>query len=35
MVSVGCEPDEMGIAPVFVVPKLLELNGSTMDDIGL
>ena len=35
MVSVGCEPDEMGIGPVFAVPKLLKLNGLTMDDIGL
>ncbi|MFT6733112.1 MAG: acetyl-CoA C-acetyltransferase [Polaribacter sp.] len=35
MVSVGCEPDEMGIGPVFAVPKLLELNGLSMDDIGL
>jgi len=35
MVSVGCEPDEMGIGPVFAVPKLLELNGLTMNDIGL
>ena len=31
----GCEPDEMGIGPVFAVPKLLEKNGLTMDDIGL
>jgi acetyl-CoA C-acetyltransferase len=31
----GCEPDEMGIGPVFAVPKLLERNGLTMDDIGL
>lgn len=31
----GCEPDEMGIGPVFAVPKLLQRNGLTMDDIGL
>jgi acetyl-CoA C-acetyltransferase len=31
----GCEPDEMGIGPVFAVPKLLKRNGLTMDDIGL
>ncbi len=31
----GCEPDEMGIGPVFAIPKLLERAGLTMDDIGL
>jgi acetyl-CoA C-acetyltransferase len=31
----GCEPDEMGIGPVFAVPKLLERTGLRMDDIGL
>ena len=31
----GCEPDEMGIGPVFAVPKLLKRNGLKMDDIGL
>jgi len=31
----GCEPDEMGIGPIFAVPKLLERNGLTMDDIDL
>jgi acetyl-CoA C-acetyltransferase len=31
----GCEPDEMGIGPVFAVPRLLERNGLRMDDIGL
>ncbi len=31
----GCEPDEMGIGPVFAVPKLLERNGLTIDDIDL
>jgi acetyl-CoA C-acetyltransferase len=32
---VGCEPDEMGIGPVFAVPKLLERTGLKMDDIDL
>ena len=31
----GLEPDEMGIGPVFAVPKLLKANGITMDDVGL
>ena len=31
----GLEPEEMGIGPVFAVPKLLEKNGLKMDDIGL
>ncbi len=31
----GCEPDEMGIGPVFAVPKLLSRFGLRMDDIGL
>lgn len=31
----GCEPDEMGIGPVFAVPKLLDRSGLSMDDIGL
>jgi acetyl-CoA C-acetyltransferase len=31
----GCEPDEMGIGPVFAVPKLLKANGLTMDDVDL
>lgn len=31
----GCEPDEMGIGPVFAVPKLLERNGLKMDDVDL
>jgi len=31
----GCEPDEMGIGPVFAVPKLLQRTGKTMDDIDL
>ena len=31
----GCDPDEMGIGPVFAVPKLLKAHGLTVDDIGL
>ena len=31
----GCEPDEMGIGPVFAVPRLLERTGLGMDDIDL
>ena len=35
MAVAGCEPDEMGIGPVFAVPKLLKANGLGIDDIGL
>jgi len=31
----GCEPDEMGIGPVFAIPKLLKRTGFKVDDIGL
>ncbi len=31
----GLEPDEMGIGPVYAVPKLLQRNGLKVDDIGL
>src|SRR5581483_823504 len=31
----GCEPDEMGVGPVFAVPKLLKRAGLTVEDIGL
>jgi acetyl-CoA C-acetyltransferase len=31
----GCEPDEMGIGPVFAVPRLLERAGVKIDDVGL
>ncbi|MBK7471516.1 MAG: acetyl-CoA C-acyltransferase [Betaproteobacteria bacterium] len=31
----GCEPDEMGIGPVFAIPKLLAKAGLKVDDIGL
>ncbi len=35
MAVAGCDPDEMGIGPVFAVPKLLKANGLTIDDIDL
>jgi acetyl-CoA acyltransferase len=31
----GCEPDEMGIGPVFAIPKLLHYKGLTLNDIDL
>ncbi len=31
----GCDPDEMGIGPVFAIPRLLKRQGLSMDDIGL
>lgn len=31
----GCEPDEMGIGPVFAIPKLLKQHGLSIDDIGV
>jgi len=31
----GCEPDEMGIGPVFAIPRLLQNAGLTLDDIDL
>ncbi len=35
MAVAGCEPDEMGIGPVFAVPGLLKQHGLSVDDIGL
>lgn len=35
MAVAGCDPDEMGIGPVFAVPKLLRQHGLAVDDIGL
>ncbi len=35
MAVAGCDPDEMGIGPVFAVPKLLKAHGLTVDDIGI
>src|SRR5690606_25661516 len=31
----GCEPDEMGIGPVFAIPKLLRQTGKKIEDVGL
>jgi acetyl-CoA C-acetyltransferase len=35
MAVAGCEPDEMGVGPIYAVPKLLKLHGLKMSDIGL
>lgn len=35
MAVAGCAPEEMGIGPVFAVPRLLERNGLKVDDIGI
>lgn len=35
MAVAGCAPDEMGIGPVYAVPKLLKLHGLSVKDIGL
>jgi acetyl-CoA C-acetyltransferase len=35
MAVAGCEPNEMGIGPVFAIPKLLKRTGLKMEDIGL
>ena len=35
MAVAGCDPDEMGIGPVFAVPKLLQKHGLKVDDIDL
>ncbi|WP_372915830.1 acetyl-CoA C-acyltransferase [Sandarakinorhabdus sp.] len=35
MAVAGLEPDEMGIGPIYAIPKLLKVNGLTMNDIGL
>lgn len=34
-VTAGCEPDEMGIGPVFAIPRLLQRAGLSIDDIDL
>jgi acetyl-CoA C-acetyltransferase len=31
----GCDPDEMGIGPIYAIPKLLKQHGLSIDDIGL
>src|ERR1035437_1946737 len=35
MAVAGCAPEEMGIGPVYAIPKLLKQNGLTVNDIGL
>lgn len=35
MAVAGCEPDEMGIGPIFAIPKLLKQHGLKVSDIGL
>jgi acetyl-CoA acetyltransferase family protein len=35
MAVAGCAPEEMGIGPIYAVPKLLEQHGLSVDDIGL
>jgi acetyl-CoA C-acetyltransferase len=35
MMVAGCDPSEMGIGPVFAVPKLLKAHGLKMEDIGI
>ncbi|MAO55808.1 MAG: acetyl-CoA C-acyltransferase [Rhodospirillaceae bacterium] len=35
LATAGCEPDEMGIGPVFAIPRLLERQGLKIDDIDL
>jgi len=35
MAVAGCAPEEMGIGPVYAIPKLLKNNGLSVDDIGL
>jgi acetyl-CoA C-acetyltransferase len=35
MAVAGCDPDEMGIGPVFAIPKLLKRHGLSIDDIDL
>jgi len=33
--TAGCDPEEMGIGPVYAIPKALKMAGLTLDDIGL
>lgn len=35
MAVAGCEPEEMGIGPIYAIPKLLKTHGLKIDDIGL
>ncbi|CAG9262964.1 3-ketoacyl-CoA thiolase [Paraburkholderia caribensis] len=34
-VVTGCQPDEMGIGPIYAIPKLLRRSGISIDDVGL
>jgi acetyl-CoA acyltransferase len=31
----GCDPEEMGIGPIYAIPKVLKLAGLSLEDIGL
>lgn len=33
--TVGCKPDEMGVGPLYAIPKLMQLAGMKLDDIGV
>jgi acetyl-CoA acyltransferase len=33
--TVGCKPDEMGVGPLYAIPKLMQLSGMKLDDIGV
>ena len=33
--TVGCRPDEMGVGPLYAIPKLMKLSGMKLDDIGV
>jgi len=33
--TAGCKPEEMGMGPVFAIPKVLQLAGLTLDQIGV
>lgn len=35
MAVAGCSPEEMGVGPILAIPRLLERNGLSVDDIGL
>jgi acetyl-CoA acetyltransferase len=35
MMVAGNEPEEMGIGPIYAIPKLLKVHGLSIDDIGL
>jgi acetyl-CoA acyltransferase len=33
--TVGCRPDEMGVGPLYAIPKLMKLSGVSLEDVGL